>query len=125
MNRFIALPAIMLFAPIALLAHVLAVPPTAWVRVGRSRSQWAVALSLPAALGLAVVPFSAAGWVLVLAADVAVVAYLTKLRPLLSVAVGADRLERGLPVVEPWREWFWPFAVIVALSVAGLAIVVA
>lgn len=124
MNRFIAMPAVMLFAPIAVLTHALGVRQQAWMRVGRSRTRWAVALVLPVAVGFAVLPFSAAGWFLALASDLAAVAYLTNVRPLLSVAVGADRVERGLPT-EPWREWVWPFVVIVVLSLAGLVIVLA
>jgi hypothetical protein len=121
-NRFIALPVVLLIGPVALAAHALAVPSEAWRQAGRSKERWVAVLSVPVALGAAVLPASSVGWLGILIADAAAATYLARVRPVVSVAAGADRVARGLPV-EPWREWVWPAVVGVILFAALVAVV--
>ena len=114
MNRFIAFPLVLLIGPVALAAHAMAVPSVAWRQAGHSKPRWVAVLSVPVLVGAAVLPASSAGWLLVLVADAAAATYLARVRPVVSVAAGADRVARGLPV-EPWREWVWPAVVGVTL----------
>ena len=117
MNRFFALPVVLVIAPLALAAHALAAPSRCWRQAGYTRARWVALLSVPVVAGVALLPLSAAGWLSILVGDIAAATYVARIHPVVSVAVGADRVGRGLPV-EPWREWLWPAIVAVILFAA-------